>query len=414
MTKVSQTNESTKFSFSNPFDAVFEQVKAAGETVQNDRKAKEAFAVYSDKPFAVEYASIYTLSKGVALAAGLVSFASAIFALQSVLFWVVGLYVSWAGAGVLCYAIEKLKTQVWEKVAKAHLKYKRFLAGGLGVLVGLHLLSLGTSLYGAFLIPAQFQPEPIRTDSTTEKAHGLVFEQVATIDKQISNLDAQIQAQTPLLVKPNGAKSSSTAKSLSALNTQKSELQKQKAGILEKVESVQKEYKEVSEKRAQTQNKEVEFLQYLCVGVAALFELIFVLCTLFSYYYLFRVYVESNPENREQTLTENREQALTENREQILTENREQILTENRDKNKERKEQQNPHIAPNPNANPAKIGFKWYDSNGGLVLPVCVNCGIEFLPNHHKQKYCKVECKEEYRIKSGKKPLPKFMQDAKK
>ena len=393
MTKLSQKNESPKLSFANPFDAVFEQVKDAGVNVVSERIAQKATEMYKDKPFGLEYKNTYTVTNLVAGVSGIVSFASALFALQTVLFWIVGYYVSWLGSLILCALIEVLKTQIWGKTAKNYNVYKRVSMLGVSTLFGLHVLSLVSSGYGAYIIPSQFvAPPPPVLDSIATKASQTVLGEAENLDAQMLGIDAQITKLSAVLIKPNGQKSSSTAKEITNLNAQKSELQAQKKDAILRVEQMRKEQKEQSEKIGLETKGEVLTLQYIAVGVAVLFELLYILCTLFGFYYMFRVYVDSVVSPSE--TNENREKVSKKQNKTTINDNREGENTA--------------HSAPAQPTQPAQIGFKFYDTNGGLILPKCANCETEFLPKHHKQKFCTDNCRfKNWEQKNGK-ALPKY------
>ena len=407
MTKLSQKNESPKLSFANPFDAVFEQVKDAGVNVVSERIAQKATEMYKDKPFGLEYKNTYTVTNLVAGVSGIVSFASALFALQTVLFWIVGYCVSWVGSLILCALIEVLKTQIWGKTAKNYNVYKRVSMLGVSTLFGLHVLSLVSSGYGAYIIPSQFvAPPPPVLDSVAAKASRTVLGEAENLDAQILGIDAQITKFSAVLIKPNGQKSSSTAKEITNLNAQKSELQAQKKDAILRVEQMRKEQKEQSEKIGLETKGEVLTLQYIAVGVAVLFELLYILCTLFGFYYMFRVYVDSvvSPSETNETIQKPNELVKNDFSSDISSD----ISS---DFSSDFSKEQSPHIAPPANAKPQKIGFKFYDKEsikGEVVLPVCMNCEAEFLPKHHKQKYCCADCKNDFwEQKTGKK-LPKY------
>jgi hypothetical protein len=408
MTKLGQKNESSKLSFANPFDAVFEQVKGAGINVVSERLAQKANELYKDKPFGLEYKGVYMVTDLVAKISSLISFASALFALQTVLFWIVGLYVSWIGSLLLCGLIEVLKTQIWGKTAKNFNVYKRVGVLGISSLIGLHVLSLVSSGYGAYLIPSQFAaPAPV-LDSFAHQTNQTILSEAGNLDAQILGVDAQISKQSSLLIKPNGEKSSSTAKELSKLNAQKSELQAQKREALARVEQMQKDHKTQSEIKGKETQSEVLTLQYIAVGVAVLFEFLYILCTLFGFYFMFRVYVDTIETNDNRKETNDLVINSNDNRKEAN-----QNLTnayDNRKETNENRKEQTPHPAPPANKNPSKIGFKFYDTNGGLVLPKCANCETDFIPKHHKQKYCTDNCRVQKWEQETGKTLPKYKQ----
>lgn len=295
----------TKISFfSNPFNKTFEDVKTAGENASLSRKEKRASEIYADKPFSREYENIASLAGILSIIAGLVSFATALFALQSILFFTVGNILSWGLAGLLCLCFELLKTLIWKVTAKQKLKYKKAVGGLIVTLLFLHAFSLLSSGYGAYLIPASFAPPAVQIDSSTTGAQiaKVDISELANIDKQLENTDKQISDLTPFILTPSGKKSSTTAKQISTLQAQKTALLAQKEAAKEVLKGTREKAEKADEIAASQHTKNTELIQLICICFAVFFELVYIAATLFLFYYDFRVFVDAGaPDVPEQT-----------------------------------------------------------------------------------------------------------------
>jgi len=286
----------TKISFfSNPFNKTFEGVKTAGENASLSRKEKRASEIYADKPFSREYENIASLAGILSIIAGLVSFATALFALQSILFFTVGNILSWGLAGALCLLFELLKTMVWKVTAKQKLRYKKAVGGLIITLVCLHLFSLFSSGYGAYIIPSSFAPPAVQIDSSTTGAQiaKVDISELANIDKQLENTDKQISDLTPFILTPSGKKSSTTAKQISTLQAQKTALLAQKEAAKEVLKGTREKAEKADEIAASQHTKNTELIQLICICFAVFFELVYIAATLFLFYYDFRVFVDT-------------------------------------------------------------------------------------------------------------------------
>lgn len=284
--------------FQNPFNATFEGLKDAAKAETNSRTAKAANEVFADKPYSTENKGTYTISKIIGYVANFVSFATGFFALRTVLALTVGTLVATMGALFLCALIEILKNGVWKTNVKAILKYKKPSPIGLVVLGLLSLLSIGASGYGAYLLPTEISSPP---PASFSKNDSISINELAAINGQISNLDA-LMLQTSAKAIPNEkGQISSTIKSLMKSQTaQKDSLTAQKRAITAQIAAITAKQAE-NEKQSLIDHKNgLLTAQISCLVVALLFELIYIWCACYGFYYLFRVYVDfgdlSNPQ----------------------------------------------------------------------------------------------------------------------
>jgi len=286
--------------FENPFNATFDAVKKQGENVGLSRAELRARELYADKPFGKEYGGICATAKVLAASAAIISFATALFALQSILFFTVGYVLSWGAAVVLCLLFEVLKTLIWKVAAKQKLRYKQAASGLIITLILLHLVSLLSSGYGAYLIPNAINPPALDSTAAPALIAKSDLSEIESIDKQIQNVDKQISDLTPYILTPSGKKSSVTAQQISTLQGQKSTL----LATREKAKSTLTATREKAETVAQADvirhQANVEITQYICIAFAVLFELIYILCTLFIFYYDYRVYIDSEAQSTPQ------------------------------------------------------------------------------------------------------------------
>lgn len=281
--------------FQNPFNKKFEAENNAAKTERLARAQRRALDLYGDKSFQEEYESIAFAASLISIFAGLISFATALFALQSILFYTVGYVLSWASAVLICGLFEALKTLIWRKTVKSKLRYKNAAPALIITLIFLHAFSLLSSGYGAYLIPTQLTPAPAKIDSTSTGA--LIakadLSALENIDKQIENADKQISDLTPHILTPSGKKSAVTTKQISALQAQKDELLRQKADAKKVLTSIRENAEKEKAAASASASKDIEFIQYICLGFALFFEVVYIFCALFIFYYDFRIFVDS-------------------------------------------------------------------------------------------------------------------------
>lgn len=287
--------------FENPFNKAFNGLKDAAKAETNTRTAKAAHEIFRDKPFAVENKATYNISKIIGYVANGISFATGFFALQNVLGFTVGYVVASLGALLLCGLLEWLKNSTWKTNVKAVLKYQEPSVLGGAVLLLLSLFSIAASGYGAYILPAEIsQPNPV----SYSKTDSLVISELATINGQIANLDKQLLEVNSKAVPNKDGKISSTLKSvIQSLTIQKDSLSSQKRNVTAKVNALTANNQQ-KENNALLEHKNGLFTaQISCLVVAVVFEIIYILCCCYGFYFLFRVYVDSPDPEPQQTPT---------------------------------------------------------------------------------------------------------------
>lgn len=280
--------------FQNPLNKDFEAVKNAGDTEQATRAEKEAAEIFGDKTFQNEYKGVASASRIVALFAAIISFSTALFAVQSILYFTVGTVLSWGAAVVLCGLFEVLKTLLWRITVKQKLRYKNAAAGLIITLFFLHCISLLSSSYGAYLIPENFASPAMVVDSIAQKTAAFEVGELASLDGQIQNIDKQISDLTPYILTPSGKKSSVTAGQISTLQKQKGELIAQKADAKKVLEKSKEAAATVASANQNLQNEKIKTIQSISIAFAVFFELLYLVCSIFGFYYKFRIYIDSN------------------------------------------------------------------------------------------------------------------------
>ena len=280
--------------FENPFNATFNGLKKAATNEANKRTVNAANEVFKDKPYHVENKTTYSISKTISMVANAVSFATGFFALQAVLSLVVGYWIATGGAMALCGLLEWLKNNRWKVTVKQLLRYKNKSLAGFGVLAALSIISIGASGYGAYILPTQIaHPAPV----AYSKNDSLLLGELAAINAQIANLD-KLQLETSQKAIPNAqGKISGSIKELQLQQSkQKQALNEQKTALSSKINDLHTQHAQSTEKALIEHKNGLLWQQIACLVVAVLFELIYIGCSCYCFYYLFRVFVDNeNP-----------------------------------------------------------------------------------------------------------------------
>ena len=273
----------------NEYDNQFNTHKNAVKFELDERLTAKSLELYQDKPFQIEYKLHYIFSQFIGYVSSFISFATAVFAVAYVLNSTVGAWLGYGVGVLLCGLFEAVKGAVWRTTIKAYNRYRNVGVMSVLMLVGLHLFSLGSSGFGAYVLPLQFQYQPTEhlADSTKQK-------ELANLDAQIQALQAQTNTLNSVLINPQtGKKSSSTAKSLGANNAQIQALQAQKNTILQALETDKATHAQQQLDAANTHAANMQFQQYSSLVAAVIFEVLYMVCMLFQFYFLYRVYVDT-------------------------------------------------------------------------------------------------------------------------
>lgn len=344
---------------SNPFNRKFTQFAAtqSAKSAQDHSQAivKKSDEVFQDKPFSIEYRGIYrtaVIGQSVSqIITYLTTAALGIFALVHVIPLAWGIYVAVPLALLFAYGVEKLKRSTLAIASKHLLKYRTFGAVGLVALLVM-LVSVAAALYGARELPGVVYPKVARVKDGTK---------VEALTEDLKRVQADIDRTTGKLDK---------GKNWVAENKTLPRLQRERAALVERRDIAAKEAEAradgaVLEVEADRLEK-IEKMQRYSIGAAVAAEVVFLVCTLFVFYYLFRSYVEVNERLTEQ-IGQPVEQRATVGTRPTATANLsmyENRLTKNVD-----------------------VSHKL------LKDRVCEHCGGSYIYAHNKQKYCSDKCR---------------------
>lgn len=276
----------------NPFERKF---KAFAQTLgaknaqgHAEHVAATSTDTFRDKPFTEEFQGVYKISLWGQSLAQVVTYATTaglgVFALQHIIIASWGIFVAVPLALLFAYGVERLKRSTLAIASKHLLKYKTF--GFVGIVAALVMcVSIAAALYGAKELPGVFYPKPPRTVDAAS---------VELLTADIEKVQTDIERTSATL---------SSGKNWVAENRTLPRLQKERAALIEKRDAAQKEvaarsYADHAEALADRETK-VQKMQVYAVGAAIVAELIFLFCTAFILYYLFRAFAEMEQEQQE-------------------------------------------------------------------------------------------------------------------
>ena len=343
---------------SNPFNRKFTQFAAtqSAKSAQDHSQAivKKSGDVFEDKPFSIEYRGIYRVAiVGQSLSqiiTYLTTAALGVFALVHVIPLAWGIYVAVPLALLFAFGVERVKRSTLAIASKHLLKYRTFGAVGLVAILTL-CVSIAAALYGAKELPGVVYPKVARVKDGAS---------VEALTGDLKRVQADIDRTTGKLAQ---------GKNWTAENRTLPRLQKERAALVERRDIAAKE----AEARADGAVLEVEAdrlekigkMQGYSIGAAVAAEGVFLVCTLFVFYYLFRSYVEAN--ERQTIQAEPADQPAPTGPRATVTANlsmHENRLTKN-----------------------AQV------SHNLLKDRVCEHCGGSYIYAHNKQKYCSDKCR---------------------
>jgi ribosomal protein S27AE len=357
----------------NPFERKFRKFATtlSAQTAQDHAAvtASHSGEVFRDKPFSEEYRTLYNVAKVGQVVAQVVTFcttaALGVFALTHIipLWW--GIYLAVPLGIVFAFGVEKVKRTTLAIAAKHQLKYKTF--GFVGVVALLTLcVSIAAALYGAKELPGVVYPAPERT--TDPAAATALTADIERVQADIKRLE-------------NGRK---TAENWTAENRTLPRLQKERAALVERRDAAS----QAAEGRADAQHIEaqqeradkVAKMQAYSVGAAIVAELVFLLCTAFALYYLFRHFAEQQATPEPTTPT-----ATTANQVPTFSPNGTTSKAAANDSNSL------PHSETR-----RPIGFAYGNrttENVEANRRTCAHCGNAYIYGHARQKYCCDDCR---------------------
>ena len=263
------------------FSANLSKKNAQHTTQTISEKSSDVFA---DKPFTIEYKGIYNVTKVGQSAAQLVTYcttaALAVFALTHIVPLEWGIYLAVPLALLFAFGVEKIKRSTLAIAAKHHLKYGEFGAVGIVALLVM-CVSIAAALYGAKELPGVVYAKPERKNDT--QAANTLAADIDRVQADINRLQGNIGAKGGNWIAEN--------RTLPRLQKERAQLIAKRTEATQKADQVtEQQYIEAMAERA----AKVEKMQVYAVGAAIVAELIFLFCTGFILYFLFRHFAETN------------------------------------------------------------------------------------------------------------------------
>ena len=291
----------SKFIDLNPKNEAFNNyLQQTADTI--DRAANDLF---KDKSYKDEYKAVFVVSTLLKFVCSILSFATMVVALYFSFYGLFGFYASLSLAVAVCGLFEVLKTKIWTISSKHGLKYKNVSKGLILALIAVHVVSLASSGIGAFLIPKLISEQPA-SQATDQKGISIeIANQIAAIDKQLIAISSSTNA------------SSTSRKSFANLTSQKATL----IAVQERGQEQAQKDKATAEQVAiiakEAQKEQIIKDQILFVGSSIFFELLFIVCSIFLAYYLFRTVIdleadanEANQPAQNEPIEQGKDQAL--------------------------------------------------------------------------------------------------------
>jgi len=179
--------------FERKFSAFSSTLQAENNTTQNERLTQQAGDVFADKPFSVEFRSVYNVAKVGQSLTQVVTFcttaALGVFALSHVVPVSWGIYAAVLVGVAFAFGVEKVKRSTLQIAVKYYLKYNQLGAAGVVALLVM-CVSIGAALYGAKELPGVIYPEPHKSIDGAA---------VAALEKDIARVQADIDRTTAKL-----------------------------------------------------------------------------------------------------------------------------------------------------------------------------------------------------------------------
>lgn len=349
----------------NPFERKFrtfaQQLDAKNATEHADAVANKSGEVFRDKPFTEEYRPLYRVAMIGQSLSQIVTFlttaALGVFALNHIipLWW--GVYVAVPLGIAFAFGVERVKRSSLTIASKHLLKYRTF--GFVGIVAALVMcVSIAAALYGAKELPGVVYPVPKRALDSDGAAQ--LTAEIERIQTDIDRLQNDLKSRRNWI----------------AENRTLPRLQKERAALVERRETVRNsaEGRADADHRAALEDRaaQVEKMQVYSIGAAIVAELIFLFCTAFILYYLFRHFAERNTPEKEPTGAQSNGIGFYQNGTTTAANS----------------------LPQNETRQP--IGFtygKRITENVAGNERTCTHCGKAYVYGHARQKYCSDDCR---------------------
>ena len=361
-----------KFIDLNPKNEAFNNyLQQTADTI--DRAANNLF---KDKSYKDEYKAVFVLSTLLKFVCSVLSFATMVVALYFSFYGLFGFYASLLLAVAICGLFEALKTQIWSISSKHRLKYKTTSKALIFALIAVHIVSLASSGIGAYLIPKLISEQTTSAPADQKTISIEIANQIAEIDKQLQNISSSTST------------SSTSRKSFANLTSQKAVLIAAQERQQEQAQKDKATAAQVAIVAKADHQQQIIKDQILFVGSSIGFELLFIVCSSFLAYYLFRTNIDLQADANEANPTANE---VVKNGLDTAT-----VPTDG-------------HQAPQATANVQKIGFKQGTADKQQTFHeietetkqleftrICQldSCKKPFLHSIHNQKFCSSKCRK--------------------
>jgi hypothetical protein len=352
----------------------------AATTIHADKAAQ----IFQDKPFSIEYAELFTVAQvgqSIAQVVTLLSTAALVTFAIGHLLPTAGLFFALPVGIVVAFGVEVLKRKILSITAKNVIKYREFGAVGFAALAAM-LLSVAAALVGSYQLPAVLFPKTKTAPSTA------AIERITT---DIKTLDADIQKAATV---PGWVSVNRTVPRLQAQRTQLIQAREQAA---QQAGTDAQQAETEAESSRQTKIKE---LQVYSVGTAIAAELIFLLSTLFVFYFLWRCFAETQTAGTPDAgLDETHQSEKTHPTESNVLRNG-VPFSENKKVPQNHKKKP---ITQNVSARAQTHQKTQEPQETKNTLRVCENCQSEYHYGHNRQRFCNDFCRvQNWQQRTGK------------
>jgi hypothetical protein len=346
--------------------------------------AEKAAQIFADKPFSVEYAGLYTVAQvgqSIAQVVTLLSTAALVAFAIGHLLPTSGLFFALPVGIVVAFGVEVLKRKILAITAKNVIKYRQFGAVGFAALAAM-LISIAAALLGSYELPGVLFPKTKTAPSPAA---------VERIAADIKTLDADIQKAGTV---PGWVAENRTVPRLQAQRTQLIQAREQAA------QQAGTDAQQAGIEAENSRQAKIKELQIYSVGTAIAAELVFLLSTLFVFYFLWRCFAEtqtsgtpdavfSEPHPAEKTRPTVNDVLrngvpFSENKKAAQTGQRKPVTLTVRARAETHQKTQEPHETKN-------------------TLRVCENCQSEYHYGHNRQRFCTDSCRvQNWQQRTGK------------
>ena len=343
--------------------------------------ADKAAQIFQDKPFSVEYAGLFTVAqigRSIAQVVTLLSTAALVAFAIGHLLPTAGLFFALPVGIVVAFGVEVLKRKILAITAKNVIKYREFGAVGFAALAAM-LISVAAALVGSYQLPAVIFPQTKTAPNTA------AVERIAT---DIKTLDADIQKAGTV---PGWVAENRTVPRLQAQRTQLIQAREQAA------QQAGTDAHQTETEAENTRQTKIKELQIYSVGTAIAAELIFLLSTLFVFYFLWRCFAETQTAGTPDAVFVETHQA------EKIHPTGNNVLRNGVPFSENKKAAQTGQKKPITQTVRARAQTHQKTQETKSTLRVCENCGIEYSYGHARQKFCTDFCRvQNWQQRTGK------------